>query len=1006
MKTRRRPTLPGALAVLLLVGGLVLAPPLAGAASAAPGDVVDSGPGWTITETADGYRIELTVADPLPVRSAEAGLEVDGVDLTSVSVSADRRRVQAETPDPAVRNTDTVVLTWDGDPAVQAADGTAGDTAPPASGPVLDADPAVAGPYTVARADYDLGDEVEDLAGLEGRRGEIRGAVYYPAEKTTASPVALFLHGRHTGCVSGPEQWPCTGGASIPSYLGYDQPAQALASNGVVVVSVSADAINVLDNFASDGGTQARGQLVLDTLTRLAQADTVGAPGFDPVLRGRLDLTRVGLMGHSRGGAGVVRAARMNSQLDQPFGIRSVFPLAPTNPTRETAPGVATAVLLPYCDGDVSSLDGQHFVDDAQGAFDDSVLRTSLLVMGTNHNYFNTIWSPGGFSVATSDDWSYVDEDQSNPVCGQNAPGRLDQAAQRAVGTAYLSGFFRLTLADDTRFLPLFDGSRSTVASARNADVRVAAQAPADDRIDLAPTASTTLLASGVQAAVCTGSGTAALSAATACSTLAPDQVPHWGPAWSAGSLPTSSAFRMRWDAAGGSLDLPFAVGSRDVSTMTDLTFTLAPDEAVAGSTDVTAEVYDGTGTTRSLDPALLDDALRVLPGTTTPLRRVVLQQVRVPLSSLAGLDLTDIRGIRFRSGTDTGGVYIADVAATRSSVGRPEVRKLPTLSLAPTGVRQVAATRAGSLAVLLDEPSPRPVTTWIVTHAQAGVSTRITATTKVTVPAGQRCAPASFPVPGAGEEGVSVARIDADGGLITAALPGIATAEVTVQPADLGDDGPQVGEQGDVCAEALTPIGTLGVPGGELRPGDAFTVTGSGFRAGETVTLTVPGAADVTALADGDGAVRIAAAVPADASPGAAEVTAVGYGSSLRATGSITVTAAAPPTSSDPSTSDPATSDPSTSDSSTTSDPATSDPVTSDPATSSTTTTPVVTSTVTAVVVPVVRTTSRDAAAVRSGSLAHTGVDVGGLISAGVLLIGAGLTVVVTTRRRTRRAH
>src|SRR3712207_5228239 len=105
------------------------------------------------------------------------------------------------------------------------------------------------------------------------------------------------------------------------------------------------------------------------------------------------------------GGEGVVRAALQNTQRAKPYRIRGLFLIAPTDVGRLTAPGVSTAVLLPYCDGDVADLQGQHLLDDNSFAVpNDRSFKSGLLMLGANHNYFNTEWSPGSVSEG-SDDW-------------------------------------------------------------------------------------------------------------------------------------------------------------------------------------------------------------------------------------------------------------------------------------------------------------------------------------------------------------------------------------------------------------------------------------------------------------------------------------------------------------------------------------------------------------------------------------------------------------------------
>src|SRR5580765_6198422 len=105
-----------------------------------------------------------------------------------------------------------------------------------------DPDPSVTGPHLVTVTEYSLGDSAFTPPGFPAPV-EILAAVFYPADLTNGPyPLSVFLHGRHIVCDgSMPLAWPCPAGQSpIKSYRGYDYAGTQLASNGYIVVSISA----------------------------------------------------------------------------------------------------------------------------------------------------------------------------------------------------------------------------------------------------------------------------------------------------------------------------------------------------------------------------------------------------------------------------------------------------------------------------------------------------------------------------------------------------------------------------------------------------------------------------------------------------------------------------------------------------------------------------------------------------------------------------------------------
>ena len=341
-----------------------------------------------------------------------------------------------------------------------------GSAAAPAAAPVSSIhaptggyrpDSATSGPYAVTKRVYDFGNQVLQLPGLKGKV-EMTADVHYPSGLHGGPyPLVLFLHGNHYSCFKGVKAaytWPCPAGwQPLPNYAGYDYIARRLASYGFIVVSVSANGVNVLGNQVGDTGMRQRGELLERHIDRWRMWDTVGGAPFGRRFVGKVDLSRIGTMGHSRGGEGAIWNVIVDRERAVPYGIDAVLALAPVDFDRTTVNDVPLAVMLPYCDGDVSDLEGMHYFDDARYREPgDPTPKDTVTVYGADHNFFNTVWSPGGGYPGAFDD--------GNPRC----PHRLTEAQQRRVGVAYVVSFFRRYLTHTMSLDSIWTG-RTTPAS-------------------------------------------------------------------------------------------------------------------------------------------------------------------------------------------------------------------------------------------------------------------------------------------------------------------------------------------------------------------------------------------------------------------------------------------------------------------------------------------------------------------------------------------------------------
>ncbi|HSK22414.1 MAG TPA: hypothetical protein VK906_04525 [Egicoccus sp.] len=312
--------------------------------------------------------------------------------------------------------------------------GIVGPPTPTTSATLDLADPGAPGPFAVTTATYGsgvnphrpaFGDEAtlrttpidgRDVAtsftwlhrlhvrlatGATPGRLPIDGTVWYPAE-VTAAPLVLMVHGNHA-----------LNQASDP---GYAYLGRHLASHGYVAVSVDQNFLN--GSIAGDGhGAEQplRARVMLEHL-RVWQAWAAD----DGPFAGRVDLGRVALLGHSRGGEAVVHAAAIARD-------RSLAP-EPTWPTfDETAVRVEGVVAIMPSDGQWEDGGPRHLDD------------TSYLVLGAGLDGDATTWqglaqyhridlTPDARQFAAFAYLQRANHGQANTVWGRNDIGWLNSA--------------------------------------------------------------------------------------------------------------------------------------------------------------------------------------------------------------------------------------------------------------------------------------------------------------------------------------------------------------------------------------------------------------------------------------------------------------------------------------------------------------------------------------------------------------------------------------------------
>lgn len=544
-------------------------------------------------------------------------------------------------------------------------------------------DPGLMGTYTVAKDTFDLGDlafKPDSFA----TNVELRGSVHYPASLTGGPfPVIVLLHGRHltvyktsTPTTVGLSWPPPAGYQSITSFEGYDYFARTMASHGYIVISVSCNAINATDNSRADRGMNARAQLMQKHLDLWNGYNTTGGAPFGTKFVGKLDMKRIGTMGHSRGGEGVIFHALLNKSLGSPYGIKAVITLAPVDFFRKVMNGIPLLNIAPYCDGDVSALSGVYYYDDARyNDASDTAPKHSVLVMGANHNFFNTVWTPGSYIAGTSDDWDGSYGTTTDAFCASKKAGngRLDTTTQKAMFNAYGAAFFRMYVGGDTTFAPILEVDDIIPPKSSKLDttqVYVSFHPSKTKRIDInrtdTVTNATTNTLSGavtqvgmVTAAICGGGLTMPICGL---STTAARE-PHKGSATQKGL----GQMALRWNDTTDYYQNEIPTAYKNATKYLNLIFRTSvnyKETKTNQDLDFTVQLIDSAGKISSQTVNNNSGALFYQPGTQSVLPKAMFNTVKIPLINFKGVNQTKLKFIRFRfNKLDSGSVLVSDIA-------------------------------------------------------------------------------------------------------------------------------------------------------------------------------------------------------------------------------------------------------------------------------------------------------------------------------------------------------
>ncbi|HZF91800.1 hypothetical protein [Streptomyces sp.] len=751
---RARITWATALAAVTLIGASPAVaqarPQPPGAASATAGDGANElPPGWRIAATDEGNALEWRAPRRIPPGDARVEFHT-GDGLVGVPEPDEDGRTFRLSLDRARLTDLTDVQVWAGGRRLDREPGAANGpdaSAPrtPKLPPRLPAgavDPGKPGPFATVTGEYAL-----DSVRLPGFPApvEMRGVVVAPKGATGKRPLALFLHGRHATCYvpGGSEEdvtidWPCAAGAQpIPSHRGYLKDQKLLASQGYVTVSISANGINGQDAEAEDAGAQARSSLVRKHLARWADWSARPSAAPEAVRKAPVaDLSRVLLVGHSRGGEGVDRAALdslyppPSAQDGQPgrarWTIRGTVLIGPTVFGQNPVPDVPSLTILPGCDGDVSDLQGQVYVDGTRGVSRGKALHSAVYMTGANHNFFNSEWTPGEAKAPANDDF-WDDPEDRDPVCSPGSATRLTAQQQHRAGATYIAAAARLFVAGDDRVRELVDGTGRRAPSADPA--RVLTHAVGAGRgAGFLPDGPMKVTGGRLCAAVDPDPKAACLSEEVSGGS------PHfarWWPEREQGRR----AVALKWSAAGTPVRIrPGKAVSLKGAKSLALRVIVPPNSS---GTRLDVSVTDAAGKRVTLGAVRADG----LPGSERTASYWA-RELRVPLTAAgrAGVDLSRITTLELTPRSRAGQAWLMDAHAWRP--GTPVVRAaaLPrvdigrlTVKEGDSGVRtyevpvRVSGQGSGSVRMYVMDPATGAATHRLVTVRPGDAGTKVT---------------------------------------------------------------------------------------------------------------------------------------------------------------------------------------------------------------------------------------------------------------------------------------
>jgi dienelactone hydrolase len=271
----------------------------------------------------------------------------------------------------------------------------------------------------------------------------LNARVWYP-DGPGPFPLALIVHGNHN-----------MANFSDP---GYAYLGELLASRGIILASVDENFLNSGLFHDPDKQQAVRGWMLLEHLKLWKEWNQAEGNPF----QGKVDMSRIAVMGHSRGGEAAATAAAFNRmkyapedaniKFDYNFSIKAVVAIAPVDGQYKPAgqprwiEDVSYLTLQGAHDMDVASFDGSRQADHVRYTQPGPWFAAEIYAYRANHGQFNTVWG---------------NDDAGKPLGWLlNLKPLMPGDEQRRISKTYISAFLEATLKDHREYVPIFEDWR------------------------------------------------------------------------------------------------------------------------------------------------------------------------------------------------------------------------------------------------------------------------------------------------------------------------------------------------------------------------------------------------------------------------------------------------------------------------------------------------------------------------------------------------------------------